>query len=149
MIEILSIFEHSLFVEMALASLKSIGMDQKSLMALSLNLPPRSKRHTSTPISYDGYSRTDLGFIFATAFGVVGASAGFRLYWGPIIWGIASSLSGFLIGFLIEYFVLRHKKQRSLAPKVIMIIRCRRDQQQQIEQILWENQALGLTIIES
>ncbi|TGB00435.1 hypothetical protein E4665_01795 [Sporolactobacillus shoreae] len=148
MIEILSIFEQSLSVELVLTSLKSIGLDQKSMMAVPLKQPPRRKKKASVPVSYDGYSRIDLGFILATAFGVIGASVGFRLYWGPIIWGIAASIVGFLIGFAIESFVIKNKKKQISAPKIIIIIRCRNDMQYNVEQILWENQSLGLAVIE-
>src|SRR5699024_2068057 len=99
----------------------------------------------------DGTSLIDIGSALATAFSVVGVSIGFKLTWGPIIWGLISALVGFGIGVLIRLFIeLVIKGNRKNARKgrknteVILIIECDESKADMVESILWEHFAMGM-----
>lgn len=153
MIEILCVFDHSLFIEMTLASLMDLGIEKEDIIAFTLKQRPDEPILFDSLNYQDGTSLFDLAAIFATILGVIGASIGFRLVWGPIVWGIIASTIGFLTGFAIDYLLTKTRSQMSarpsaVFPRVILVIRCRRNQQNSVEQLLWKNHALGLTVID-
>jgi hypothetical protein len=45
------------------------------------------------------FKAIEVGMACATGFSVLGASAGFVLAWGPVIWGLLAACFGFGIGF--------------------------------------------------
>lgn len=153
LVEILSVFDHSLFAEMILRSLMDSGIEKNHIIIFSLRQRPHETLSLDTLNHPDDTSLFDLGAIFATIFGVIGASIGFRLTWGPIIWGLIASAGGFLSGLAINY-LFTNKQSRLLgnpssnSPGVILIVQCRCDQQRTVEQLLWKNHTLGLTVID-
>ncbi|MFT8316677.1 MAG: hypothetical protein ABF651_00225 [Sporolactobacillus sp.] len=142
MVEILAIFEHSLYIEMALSALTQMNVDRQNIAVFPLKKPLQSTKNQP----YNGTSQSDLGFIFATISGVIGASIGFILYLGPIVWGIGAALFGFVVGLLINKFISRKKK--AVTPHVLLIVKCPHAQSQNLEKVLWDNQSIGMTIIQ-
>ncbi|WP_139693036.1 hypothetical protein [Sporolactobacillus terrae] len=143
MATVIGIFRSGLQVELSLQALKREGLTRESIHCLFLD-PPRSlqSQHDSKP---DGRTKkADLGFIFATIFGVVGASIGFRIILGPIFWGILSSLIGFLLGLLINFCYTKTFKEQTAF--VIIAVNCPSRLQQTIEQVFTVNHALGLKV---
>ncbi len=81
-------------------------------------------------------------------------SAKRSLKWGPIYWGLISAGSGFLIGFFIDLFInkvlKKHKRLlKGKNPQVILIVECREDQADNVENILWKYLALGLARVQN
>ncbi|EST12120.1 membrane protein [Sporolactobacillus laevolacticus] len=149
MIDIMCLFQQSIRVEIVLSELQRLSVGQNDIACYVMNRPALQNRSNKGQLgNNDETSRADISFIIATIFGVVGASVGFRLAWGPIVWGVVSSFIGFLIGLVIDYFISNKFKKRP-DPCVVIIIRCRKDQVSSVEQMLNKNQTLGLTIIES
>ncbi len=148
MFEVLSVFEQSIYVEVVLNRLESMGIKREQIFAADLRQPPQTQKSDSASIDYDGRSLTDLGFIFATIMGVIGASIGFRLPFGPIVWGVSMSIIGFLAGLLINWLLGKRNKKKEFSPKVVIIIRCESNQLQEVERVLWTHRALGLLVNE-
>ncbi|WP_010631238.1 hypothetical protein [Sporolactobacillus vineae] len=152
MIEILSIFKHTLKVEVILGALLHAGIERKDITAVSLERPgPDAALSSAGPSESEREARLELPFILATAWAVIGAGVGYRLYFGPVIWGIGASIAGFLSGYLIScifQFLKKGKKIKQSEPGVVLIIHCREDQRQRIEQLLSENEVLGLTVFQ-
>lgn len=86
----------------------------------------------------------EVGMASATALSVVGTSVGFILYLGPIFWGLASGLIGFLLGFGL-YFLFKKSKSRNLPqilPEILVIVQCTEQQSRSISEIFWKYRAL-------
>src|SRR5699024_12230010 len=74
----------------------------------------------------DGVSLLDVGLVLGTAFAVVGTSIGFKLYLGPIVWGLMAGLIGFTLGLAIRLiielvFKKRKKRLRGSHSETILI----------------------------
>lgn len=134
---------------MALTSLEQQNITREEILAVSLNNRTEDRRIFDTIHRADGISLFDLAAALATAFSVIGASIGFRLIWGPIIWGIIGAICGFIFGFVIDYLFQnkKRKKEKKLSGKtseLILIVHCQAEQAEIVERLLWENFALGV-----
>jgi hypothetical protein len=143
MSNIICLFQPSLAVELVLTELQKNQLKKNNIACYVLD-PVYSK---SILQSDEEMAKTELGFIFATIFGVIGASVGFRLPLGPIVWGVGSSFAGFLIGFVLDYFLKNISKKKPQSFVVISIC-CHKDQVPDVKTILTHHQVLGLTVIE-
>lgn len=145
---VMSTFEHSIYVELALSALEMKNISKENILAVPLNNRTEDRKLFDTIHYSDGLSLFDLAAALATAFGVVGSSVGFRLEWGPIVWGILYAIIGFIIGFMINLLKIKKKKKNRLKKgknsELIIIVHCLSDQVQMVEEILWDNLALGV-----
>lgn len=146
---ILSSFELTGYLELALTSLEEKGISKEKVLAVPLDKRSENRRLFDTIHQSDGISLIDTGVAFATGFSVVGASVGFKLPLGPVVWGLIGAALGFLIGFIIDLLIntvwrKRQRKSRRKTPEVIMIIHCNEDQIDMVENLLWEHFALGV-----
>lgn len=148
MIQIFSTFEHSASLELAISSLEKNGIPQENIFAVPLTNRKIERRLFDSIHNEDGISLIGTGAAIGTAFAVIGASVGFTLEWGPIIWGLIGAVGGFLSGFMIDvlYYKLIKKRQRVLHGKkteVILIVECDEAKGDTVEDILWHHFALG------
>lgn len=144
MSNIICLFQPSLAVELVLTELQKNQIEQNNLACFVLDAVHSKKIVQSD----EEMANAELGFIFATIFGVIGASVGFRLSLGPIVWGVGLSFAGFFIGFIIDYlFKIKDKKKPQSF--VVISICCQKDQVPDVKTILTNHQVLGLTVIES
>ncbi|WP_047982296.1 hypothetical protein [Ornithinibacillus contaminans] len=150
--QIFSTFEHSTYLELALTALEKIGVKKEHILAVPLNNRVEERRLFDTLHRADGVSLFDKGAALATAFSVVGASVGFLLELGPIIWGLIFAGIGFLLGISIDMFIYKvvHKRNRKVRGKkteVIVVLECPANLVDKVEEILWDNLALGVARI--
>lgn len=151
--QIFSTFEHSSYLELAITSIEQLGITRESILAVPLNNRVEERRLFDTLHRADGISLFDKGAAIGTAFSVVGASIGFVLEWGPIYWGLIGAAAGFILGFLIDVFIFKviHKRERTLRGKkseVVLVVECKKEFGDKVEQLLWENLALGVSKVE-
>ncbi|TKC18834.1 hypothetical protein [Robertmurraya kyonggiensis] len=151
--QIFSTFEHSSYLELAITSIEQLGITKESILAVPLNNRVEERRLFDSIHRADGISLFDKGAAIGTAFSVVGASVGFVLEWGPIYWGIIGAASGFILGFIIDFIIFKvvHKRQRTLNGKkseVVLVVECKKELGDKVEQLLWENLALGVSKVE-
>ncbi|WP_100012902.1 hypothetical protein [Lentibacillus sediminis] len=147
--QLFSTFEHHLTLEMAIVTLEKRGIPKEHIYAVPLDNRKQEPGLFDTLHHSDGTSLIDIGLVLATAFSVIGASIGFELNWGPIVWGLIAAVIGLLLGFGIRLFIEKvvKKRKRSLKGKhaeVILIIDCKEEQAELVENILWEHLALGI-----
>lgn len=145
--QIFATFEHSINLELAITELEEHGIH--NILAVPLNNRTEERNLFDNLHHSDGVSLISKGMIIAFLLSTVGASIGFELEWGPIIWGLIGAGSGFLIGFGIDLLVkkITKKKQRLLRGKnseVILIVECEREQKDDVKSILWNQLALGV-----
>ncbi|CAM3169514.1 hypothetical protein SPSP110954_06780 [Sporolactobacillus spathodeae] len=140
--QILALFEHSLSIEIVLSALMQKDINKNYIGVFPLDQPPHSTKRSIDDVQ----RRMDLGFILATAAGAIGASIGFNLNLGPIIWGIATSVGGFLSGYLIN--VILGKRKKKTEPQIILVVHCPKSKTEEICHLLWDYQSIGLTLTE-
>ncbi|NKE03885.1 MULTISPECIES: hypothetical protein [Mesobacillus] len=147
--QVFSTFEHSVHIEMAVATLEKKGIKQEDIFVVPLDNRMEQRKVFDNIHRSDGTSLIDVGAALATAFSVIGASIGFKLEWGPIYWGLIGAAVGALVGFAIRLFTeLIIKKKRRLLKgfqsELIMIIDCEDSQAEMVENILFCHFALGV-----
>jgi hypothetical protein len=146
---IISTFEHSIEVEEALAVLENMGLSRNEIMTVMMDNYQKITDHNFNSNPNKKTLAFEVGMATSTGFTVIGVSYGFMLDWGPIIWGVLSAICGFIIGYsitrLIQTKILKHvihKKER--LPELAVIIQCREDRYQEVQQVLWEYQAISI-----
>ncbi|EWG10942.1 hypothetical protein [Cytobacillus firmus] len=151
--QIISTFEHSSYLELAITALEKEGVKKDSILAVPLINRVEERRLFDTLHRADGISLFDKGAAIATAFSVIGASVGFILEWGPIYWGLIGAATGFILGFIIDYIIFKvvHKRNRVVKGKkseVVLVLECQKELAEKVEKVLWEYLALGVAKIE-
>ena len=143
---IISSFEHSAFLELALNKLQEKGIEKENIVAVPLQNIKDQPKLFDTIHRSDGESLLDLAAVLGTVFSVLGASFGFVLTWGPIIWGLLGLAFGAIIGFMIDYLLTkkRIKRKTTLHTEVILIVNCKENEYDTVKRILFENRALGV-----
>ncbi|HEX6923031.1 MAG TPA: hypothetical protein VF149_04340 [Bacillales bacterium] len=134
---------------MALVALEENGIHREKILAVPIDRRNPQKRLFDTVHSSDGISLLDSGMALGTAFSVIGASYGFVLKWGPIVWGVIGALAGMGMGVslsLITYWRkhAREKRIGTKASEVIIIVDCEPDQTGMVEKTLWDHLAYGV-----
>jgi hypothetical protein len=126
------------------AEIECSFVSQDQILVVYMDIEP-------SPVQLSGRTKDihsnafEVGIACATGSAVIGASIGFVLAWGPIIWGLICVIIGFSSGYSIYYF---RKKDRALTlrqkkePEVLVIIQCAEIQAHPIKEILWKYQAL-------
>ncbi|AXF55050.1 hypothetical protein [Salicibibacter kimchii] len=147
--QIFATFEHSSYLELALASLEQIGIPKSNILAVPLDNRKEDRKLFDTLHRSDGVSLFDKGAALAVIFAVIFASMGFVWEWGPIYWGLIGAAGGFLLGFLIDLCLVKifHKRKRVLKGKkseVILVIECPPGKTEKVETMLWDHLALGV-----
>src|SRR5947207_2484465 len=97
---VISSFEHSTFLELAINKLQQSGIEKECIVAVPLETTADQPKLFDTIHRADGYSLFDLAAVCGTIFSVLGATFGFELKWGPIIWGLIGLALGAIAGFI-------------------------------------------------
>lgn len=150
--QIFSIFEHSPSIELAISKLEMEGITKEKIYVVPIDEMEESLKVFDSIKDSDGFSFIDKGMALATAFGVVGTSIGFKLAWGPIIWGLIAAGIGFIIGLLWDMLLLLtykniNRPEKKLLPLLILIVECDKEQVKQVRMILKENKAIGYSSV--
>lgn len=147
---VVAAFQHSKNIEMAIADLENMGLENQKILVL-----PLDKRNDKTKIfdsiyAANGESYVDLAAIFGMLFMLLGGIYGFILKWGPILWALIGLIAGFIIGFLIRFVYNKSKKhQKKLEDsktEIVIIIHCDDLQEEKVKEILWGHIAFGLAV---
>lgn len=141
---LVSVFQHSIYLELAIIDLEQMGVSKENILAL-----PLDKNSPNPPsvqvVHQNGTSYVDLIFICGLIGMLLGAIYGFVLSWGPVIWGLIGMVVGSLVGLLIEVLISGKKVfQRSTTVDVVLMVDCSENQVAAVERILWGHQALGV-----
>lgn len=146
---VIATFENSLFIELAISALEQKRIPKEKIFAAPLDKRTEPRKIFDTIHRADGISLFDTGAILGTCFMLLGSIYGYILKWGPIIWGIIGAVFGILIGILIKILIIKKGKKKSekISSEIILMIRCEDDQSETVQNILWENFALGVTSV--
>lgn len=141
---LVSVFQHTIYLELAIIDLEQIGVPKERILALPLD--KHGLHMTSVQASHkEGNNDVDLLFICSMLGMLFGAIYGFVLTFGPVIWGLVGTAVGALVGLLIEVFISGLKMfQRSTPVDVVLIVDCSDTEASTVERILWSHRALGV-----
>lgn len=143
---IIGAFQHSIELEEALAELEQDGIYRSHILAIPMNIYPGDSKESLEEF-HDFYSKgVEVGIACATACSVVGTSAGFRLNWGPIIWGLIAAFMGFVIGFGLYFFFNKYSRlsDSKRFPEVTIIVQCSEQAADSVIRIMWKYEALKI-----
>lgn len=145
---IISTFEYSIYLELAISELEALGIKKENILAVPIDKRDEKRRLFDSIHSSDGVSLFDLPSILAVIFGVFGGIYGFILIWGPLIWGLIGILAGSLVGLGIKLFTTRKAEEKGndkRGTEVVLIIECEENKLENAKDILWKNNALGIS----
>jgi hypothetical protein len=155
MIQIFATYEYSSYLELAISAMVDKGIPKEHIFAVPLSNRKSERMLFDSLHNSDGVSLINKGAAIATASSVILASIGFTLTWGPIYWGLIGACGGFLLGVLIDLFLLKvvQKKKKlvsnSKKMEVILIVECEESQADTLEEILWNHLALGVARVQT
>jgi hypothetical protein len=148
---VVSVFEHSLSLELALIELERKGIEKENMLAIPLDLKNMGERLFDSIHGSDGISMFDLAAALATIGMILGVIYGFILAGGPVIWGLIGCLIGFGLGFTIDLFNSKRKqriKRAQKSPEVVLIIDCDDSNAELIKQIVYDHFAIGAAMVD-
>lgn len=144
---VIASFEQTLFLELAITAVEQEGVPKHRILAAPLDKRTEERKLFDTIHRADGFSLFDLAAVLGTCGMLLGAIYGMVLRWGPILWGLIGLVLGLVIGFLIRLLVTKKQNKanrRSITTEVFLMIRCESEEAKNIENILWDNNALGI-----
>lgn len=144
---IIASFEQSVFLELAISALEQKEIRKEQILAVPLDKRTEERRLFDTIHQADGFSLFDVAAILGTCGMLLGAIYGMVLKWGPILWGLIGLVAGLLIGFLLKLLFLKKRNNgsgRTITTEVFLMIHCNDTDKKMVEDILWDNLALGV-----
>jgi len=127
-LHVISTFEHSSQLELAILSLEQDGIERGSIAAVPMELVTERPPISEAIHRMDGSKFFDIGAVMSTVFSVLGASIGFRLRWGPIIWGLIGVAAGVVAALVLRRLAGGNasRPQGGSRPvsEVVLIVRC-------------------------
>ncbi|MFA9559744.1 hypothetical protein ACERII_20755 [Evansella sp. AB-rgal1] len=151
---VVSSFEQNESLEVAIVELKNNGITKDKILAVPFEKRRNDKQLFDSIHRSDGVSLFDIAAALGTIFAVLGASYGFVLTWGPIIWGLIGCAFGAFLGFVIDYFLTKRKMKESIKlpssfTEVVLIVECNESKSEVVQNILWSNLALGVAKVKN
>lgn len=147
--KIIAAMDHSPFVEMLIHDMEKLGVPSQNIIALPMENFDSQINVIYTIHRVDGRSVLDGAMMGATVLAVIGGIYGFKLYWGPIIWGLLGLAGGFVLGLLVELAVNK-KKIKMIAQRkneVIIEVTCNASLQDQLIKVLKSRKAKNYVIM--
>lgn len=142
---LISTFQHSAYLELALSDLEQEGIPKDNIFVATLD-KYSSKSSDIERVHKESASRFELAFILATIFMLLGSIYGFIWTWGPIIWGLIGMIFGAILGLVITVLLRKNKWFIKDAPMdVVVIVECENHNLEVAERIMWRHKALGVS----
>ncbi|MED4040297.1 hypothetical protein [Niallia taxi] len=141
---VISLFEHSLKLELAISELENNHIGRECILAKPIFLE-------QTEYSFiDPYNNNGMNLFLVSCLTMImmllGTIYGFVLYLGPIIWGLIGMIAGALVGIFLDLSIKKSKRKKpARSPaEVLLIINCEEDKANMVEMILKKYQTLGI-----
>lgn len=145
---IISTFEHSIYLEKAVTAIQMRGIAKEDILAVPMDKRAEQRKLFDSIHQSDGLSLMDLSAILGTIFMLLGTIYGFVLKLGPIFWGLAGLVAGFVLGLSIKLLIIRKSSRRQdnkKASEVVLIIDCVKEKAEMVADTLWNHHALGVS----
>ncbi|MCT8975213.1 hypothetical protein N4T77_01230 [Clostridium sp. CX1] len=144
---IISTFEHSIYLELAITAIEMKGIKKENIMAIPMDKKGEQRALFDSIHGSDGLSLFDLPAILAVIGGIFGGIYGFVLKWGPLLWGLIGISVSFALGLIIKLIITKKyidRQSDKRATEVVIIIECIESQLEMVKDILWAHKALGV-----
>lgn len=146
---IVSTFDHSIYLELAITAIQMKGIKKENIMAVPIDKKGEERMMFDSMHSSDGLSLFDLPAVLACIFGIFGGIYGFVLKWGPLIWGLIAITVGAALGLVIKLMLTKKyasdRQKDKRGTEVVLLINCDRSQMDMVKNILWSHKALGVS----
>lgn len=90
--QVFSLFEHSLSIELAISKLEQEGLGRENNFLVPIDESDENLKVIVLIHDSDGFSFIDKGMVIGSGTWCVGTSIGFKLEWGPHVWGLLPPL---------------------------------------------------------
>ncbi|SHH77515.1 hypothetical protein SAMN02745823_00965 [Sporobacter termitidis DSM 10068] len=144
---VVSVFQQSIQVELAVTALEQEGVAKSEILAVPVQKEQPGKGLFDSMHSASGESVLDLPMILGALATLFGCIYGFRLAWGPVLWGIIAAVLGFGVGFVLKLLFLKKKKASSHQSEVVIFVKCDGGKLERIERLLHDNGAQGVSFV--
>lgn len=144
---IVSTFDHSIYLELAITAIQMKGIKKENIMAISMDKKDEQRMLFDSIHGSDGLSLLDLPAILAVIGGIFGGIYGFVLKWGPLLWGLIAIFIGFILGLIIKLIITKKYNDRQndkRGTEVVLLIECIESQAEMVKDMLWAHKALGV-----
>ena len=129
-----------------------MGIPSEKILAVPLDRLKKGGEKILDAINRaDGISLIDAAAVTGSIFMLLGAVYGYILRWGPIIWGLIGLVAGVIMGFLLDILPVRRlwrkngiNGRREHMTQVFIMVECDQNQVEMVENLMWENHALGV-----
>ncbi len=149
---VIATFQHNIYLEKAITSLQMKGILKDNILAQPIDKRGEERKLFDSIHHSDRLSLLDLGVILGTIFMILGSIYGFKLEWGPIWWALIGAFSGFALGVIIKLITTKKYNENRMktgkSAEVVVIIECEKEQANGVKEILWDNYALGASILD-
>jgi hypothetical protein len=145
---IISTFDYSNNLELAVTAIEMKGIPKKNILAVPMDKKNEERKLFDSMHYSDGVSSIDVPMILGTLLMIFGSIYGFVLAWGPLIWGLIGMAIGLISGFIIKVLSIKRdvfKQKNKIQPEVVLIIECSENQADMIKDTLWANHAIGVS----
>jgi hypothetical protein len=145
-LHVISSFEPSAYVELAILTLEKNGFNKESIAAVPMEPTTQRSNLFDSLHRANGIGVFDAAAVLGTIFSVLGASFGFQLRWGPLIWGLIGLAAGVSVGVVLYWLAgKRHNKKTSSTNAIILlIIHCEEGESSKVIPILKEFSAISI-----
>ncbi len=147
---IVSNFEHTIHLEAAVSTLQKRNIPKDSILAVPLDRQDDDRMLFDRTHASDRLSLIDMPVILAALFSLLGLIYGFLLYWGPVLWALIGTGTGFGVGLVIKLLMVkRNQKSKKVykSTEVVLLVECRDNQSDMVQDILWSHGALGVSAL--
>jgi hypothetical protein len=145
---IVSTFDHSVYLELAITAIQMKGIKKENIMAIPIDKGGEPRMFFDSMHGSDGLSLLELPAMLATFFGIFGGIYGFIFKWGPLIWGLIGIFAGSVLGLIIKLALTKKYSDRQRdkrGTEVVLIVECIESQLEMVKDMLWANNALGVS----
>ncbi|PWV95902.1 hypothetical protein DFQ01_12477 [Paenibacillus cellulosilyticus] len=145
---IIAAFEPSDDLEMAILALERDGIQKHQIAAVPMESTAAKPSLQHSIYRGSGNGAFDAAAVIGTICSVLGASFGFDLKWGPVLWGLIGLGIGALIGYMLnKLFANRYNEatpSSSVKASVILIVRCQESESRKVSGILRQFSAISI-----
>ncbi|MBD3922530.1 hypothetical protein H8B09_27505 [Paenibacillus sp. PR3] len=145
---IIAAFEPSDDLEMAILALERDGIDRKHIAAVPMESTAAKRNLLHIVHRGGGNGAFDAAAVIGTICSVLGASFGFDLKWGPILWGLIGLAIGATIGYILNKAFANRGNQAtpssSVKASVVLIVRCEASEWRAVNEILRQFSAISI-----
>ncbi|GMK41870.1 hypothetical protein PCCS19_49290 [Paenibacillus sp. CCS19] len=145
---VIAAFEPSDDLEMAILALEKSGINREYIAAVPMESTAAKPDLLHTVYRGSGSSAFDAAAVVGTICSVLGASFGFELKWGPVLWGLIGLAIGAAIGYILNMLFVHRSDERKprsrFKASIVLIVRCQQNESRMVSETLGRFSAISI-----